>query len=403
MLKLNNTLINSKHKCTNFIKLNEISNIEDNENKIENYYKVTYSIKNKIFFVETLKQYFNKKDTFILYVNSNNINISFDLDRLNKFIEYVTLNNKDRVSDEYLLLRYGFINKKDREKRSISKDNYIEKFGIEIGTQKYNKNTNTQKQASKRSIDYWLNIYKDQNIALEKLNEYQSSHIKKHLTNKDQNYINNYNKTNSPWNIEFYIKKGFSIDESKKIISNIKKDSSLFCEEHYLNRGYNIDEAKELKQKYWIKHCYNNGTNVSKKSLLQFNEIINILNKIPNICVYYGDKETNKKEYFLYDKVNKRYFFYDLTILYGDIKLIIEYHGHKFHPDLNKLSFDDWKKWKCLFNEKIDANTKYEYDEYKQQLALDNGFQYLVIWDNDDFEENNNKIKKYIQHFIKNK
>jgi len=399
---INNTEIKNKREYLKYIRNNIIELVSDQNNDIEKYHKIKYNIIDKILFINTFKLYLNRKDTFILYVNSNNINENFNLIRLQQFIEYVKLNNKDRVSDKYLTLRYGYIKQEDRNNRSISLENYIKKFGIKIGTEKYNKNSNTQKIASKRSLNYWLKLFPDEVIAKQKLNEYQSNHIQKHLIDKSDEYINNYNKINSPWNIEFYIKKGYSIQDGTEIISNIKKDSSLFCIEHYLNRGYSLKEGKDQINKYWIQYCSQNLKQTSKQSLKQFKDILNYLFQYDDIMyIYYGDKDNNRKEYFLYDKKNKRYYFYDLTILYNDIKLIIEYNGHRFHPNKEKLSNSEWNNWKCLFNENINANYKYEYDLCKKQLALDNGFKYLTIWDNDNLIDNNNKIKQFIDNNLK--
>lgn len=401
MLIINNKIIKGHKQCTIFIKNNIITSVQDEENKIENYYKIKYNILDKVNFLNNFKKFLYKKNTFILFINSNDINNNFDLKRLKKFIEYVTNNNKDRVSDTYLKLRYGYLNTKDRDKRSISLKNYIKKYGKVVGTKKYNKNIETQKNASKRTLKYWLNLYNDKDIAKQKLKEFQQSHIKTHFKNKTQKYIDNYNKENSPWNVEFYIKKGYNKNEAKEIICNIKKDSSKFCVEHYLNRGYNKNDAIKLKSEFWLNNCHNNGTNISKASLKQFKEILKYLKKYNNnnnnnICVYYGNTDENKKEYFLYDKINKQYYFYDLTILYGDIKIIIEYHGNMFHPNKDKLTTKEWNDWKCLFNESLDADTKYKYDKIKKDVAITNGFKYLEIWDNDNFKENNNKIKRFL-------
>ena len=402
MLKLNNIEIKTKRICTNFINSKNIISIIDIENKIEEYYKINYNIIDKIQFLNLFKEYLHQKDTFILYVNSNDINVSFDIERLNNFLKYVKEHNKDRVSDKYLLLRYGYINKKDRDKRSLSKENYIKKCGNELGILKYNANIKKQKDVSKRSLKYWINLYIDENIAKEKLKEYQQSHVKKHFSDKTQEYIEKYNKENSPWKVDFYIKKGYTIDEAKKIISLDKRDSSIFCIDHYLNRGYIEKDGYNIINEQWIKYCSTNlFKNVSKASLRQFKEILKYLSEIDNICVYYGDKENNKKEYFLYDKENRQYFFYDLTILYGDIKLIIEYHGHKFHPRKDKLSLNEWNNWKCLFNDSLTADIKYKQDELKKQLAITNGFKYLEIWDNDNFKLNEQKIFKFVTENIK--
>jgi hypothetical protein len=98
----------------------------------------------------------------------------------------------------------------------------------------------------------------------------------------------------------------------------------------------------------------------------------------------------------LYDKEILKYYFYDLTILYDDIKLIIEYHGHKFHPNKEKMTQEEWYNWNMLFQNNITADMKYATDQRKKQIAIKNGFKYLEIWDNDNFNENNNKIKKFI-------
>lgn len=402
MLKLNNIEINNIKQCNNYIKNNTIKIVIDINNEIEKYYKINYNINDKVFFLNTIKNYLYKKDTFSLFINSNDINKLFDIDRLEKFIQYVTNNNKDRVSDEYLLLRYGFINKTDREKRNLSKESYIKKHGDKIGLEKYNNNKNKQKEISKRSLKYWLNLYNDENIAKQKLKEYQQSHVKTHFLDKSDEYIEQYNKKNSPWNVEFYLNKGYTFEEAKSIISLHKRDSSIFCIEHYLNRGYTEKDGYNLITQNWIKYCSNNlFKSTSKASLKQFKEILKYLEQYVNICIYYGDKENNKKEYFIYDKENKQYYFYDLTILYGDIKLIIEYHGHKFHPRKDKLTINEWNNWKCLFNESLTANIKYKQDQYKKQLSINNGFKYLEIWDNDNFIENNNKIKQFIKENLK--
>ena len=76
----------------------------------------------------------------------------------------------------------------------------------------------------------------------------------------------------------------------------------------------------------------------------------------------------------------------------------IEYNGSKFHPRKDSLTEEEWKNWRCLFNEDVDADTKYKYDCLKRDLALKNGFKYLEIWSDDDFDHN---IQKSID-FIKN-
>jgi very-short-patch-repair endonuclease len=139
-----------------------------------------------------------------------------------------------------------------------------------------------------------------------------------------------------------------------------------------------------------------------EESLKIFSVIYERIKDLTNICVYYGDPKIDKKEYFLYDKSEKRYYFYDFTILKDDLKIIIEYNGSKFHPRKYSLTEEEWKNWRCLFNEDIDADTKYKYDCKKRDLALDNGFQYLEIWSDDVFDSNIEKSIDFILQSLQN-
>lgn len=396
MILINNKEIKHSNHLSSYIRNNVIDTIIDQHNKIEEVYKVKYLINDKIRFLNIFRNYINTKSTFILYVNSNNINVDFDIDRLDKFINYVSNNKMDRLSNEYQLLRYGFINSEERNKYGLTIEKFILRYGKEIGEQKYYEHSERQKLKSKRSLQYWIDNGQTVKEAKISLKEYQSGHIIKHMSNKDDTYISEYNNRNTHWRTEYYIHRGFSEEQASQMISEMKKKSSMFCKEYYTNKGYSIEESIELSRDYWYKHCYNNGLNISKESIKLFSPIINELNKIENICIYYGDKENNKNEYFLYDKDNKKYYFYDLTILYHDIKLIIEYNGEKFHPNKEKLSVDEWNNWRCLFNEHLDADIKHKMDSDKKELAIQNGFKYLEVWSSDVIEENTNKIKYFI-------
>lgn len=399
MLIINNTVIKSKQKCTIFIKDNDIVNVSDPECIIEKYYRIGYKIEDKIYFLNIFRKYLKNRSSFIIFINSNDINKSFNLERLNSFINYVEENKMDRVSDKYLILRYGYLNTKDREIRKLTLENYIKKYGKNLGSEKYFQIQNTHKKSSKRSIEYWKNIASDTKIANEMLKEYQSSHIKKYLKNKSKEWIKRYNLENSPWNLEYYLKRNFTKLEALKKISDIKKESSKFCKEYYLKKGFSEEESEKLKSEYWFKKCRNCSYKTSKKSLKQFSNIIDLLNQIKGICIYYGDNENGYNEYFLYDNIDRKYYFYDLSILFEEKKLIVEYNGNKFHPNKEKLSNDEWLEWKSLFNE-MTAEEKYNYDVKKEKIARQNGFEYLIIWDNDSLEVNNKKILDFVTKYI---
>lgn len=110
---------------------------------------------------------------------------------------------------------------------------------------------------------------------------------------------------------------------------------------------------------------------------------------IPESLIYFG--HFNKEEYFLLD--NKNIFFYDFTIL--NLNIIIEYNGEKFHPNPN-WDIDKKNEWKCLFS-KLSYNEKYKFDEYKNKIAIENGFDIYSIYSSDDKEQFINRTKNIIE------
>jgi hypothetical protein len=400
MIICNDININSRKSLILFIKSNDIHSFSGD---LEKVLKIEYFIENKIKFIKLLKEYLFKIETFILFINSNNFNDKlFDLNRLRKFVNYVQIKPKDRMSDDYHLLRFGFINKEHRNKYGLSLDKFIKRYGEEKGEIKYKEYSQLQKNKSRYSINYWMENGYSEADSYKILSDLQSSHTKKHLENKSKEYIQEYHRSNSPWRVEYYLNRGYTEKEAKEIISKIKKESSMFCSEYYQKLGHTIEESNDLSYEYWKEHCYKNNSNVSKESLKIFSVIYERIKDLTNICVYYGDPKIDKKEYFLYDKSEKRYYFYDFTILKDDLKIIIEYNGSKFHPRKYSLTEEEWKNWRCLFNEDIDADTKYKYDCKKRDLALDNGFQYLEIWSDDVFDSNIEKSIDFILQSLQN-
>lgn len=388
-------------EISRYIIKNIVYEVIDIENTIEEYYKIGYLINDKITFLNFLGKNFNIKKRFLSYIRVNDFNIEFNSDRFSKYSDHLDKNKMDRYSDTFMLLKYGTLDNELKKLSGVGKDKFILRHGKEIGEQKYKNYCEIQKKSSKRTLEYWINQDHTIEEASILLKEYQSSHIIKHMSDKDENYIEEYNNRNTTWRPEFYIHRGFSVEQANQLISEMKKKSSMFCKEYYINKGYSLEESMEISKDYWYKHCYNTGNNISKESIKLFKPIIDELSKIENICIYYGDKENNKNEYFLYDKENKKYYFYDLTILYNDIKLIVEYNGVKFHPNKEKLTSEEWTNWRCLFTEQT-ADDKYKMDLSKKELAIQNEFKYLEVWSSETIEENTTKIISFLE-IIKNK
>lgn len=397
---LNGEKIKNRNSLSQKIKRNDVISLIDDKNELNEWFNLNFTnIDKKIIFLNIIKQY-NKKNSVVLFFNSNEFE-SFPIERFNLYMEHINKNPKDSISLNYFKLRYGDnyqeIFNESKNKKKTTLENFIKKYG-ENGEIKWNELINKQKKSSKRSIDYWIiECENDIDLAKSKLKEYQLSHREKFIKNKSKEEIKNHDLQGSPWRIEYYLYRGYSEKEGKEIISKMKKESSMFCKEYYLKNNYNLDESKSLSYEYWKKNCYNNSLNISKESLKIFKPLYDDLKlKYDNILIYFGDSENNKKEYFLYDKENKKYYFYDFTILYKGIKLIIEYQGHMFHPNREKLNENDWNNWICLFKN-IDADQKYKMDNLKKELAINNGFEYLEIWSNDSNDINIKKVKNFLK------
>ena len=102
-------------------------------------------------------------------------------------------------------------------------------------------------------------------------------------------------------------------------------------------------------------------------------------------CLYGDD------EYFLYDDVNKKIFFYDFVIL--ERNMIVEYHGSFWHANAQKDS-KDWKNPLYSYEESLQKDSK------KKILAEEQGFSYYVIW---DYQRNDKKTIVRILNINKNK
>ena len=132
----------------------------------------------------------------------------------------------------------------------------------------------------------------------------------------------------------------------------------------------------------------------SKESLLVFNPLIDWLkNHIDINEIYYGDK--NSREFFIIK--NSKTYLFDFTI--KSLKLIIEFNGIKFH--VNENWSDETKKlWSHPFK-KMKYLEAIKNDQFKKNLAEENGFKILTIWSDIPVEENVEICKQFIKNEIK--
>jgi len=182
------------------------------------------------------------------------------------------------------------------------------------------------------------------------------------------------------------------IDRYGSVIGPIKYDDyKKGCARNleFFIKKYGEKEGK-IKFKEFKKHI----GKASKESMLVFKPIINWLSNLVDVKeIYYGDD--NSREFFIVK--NSKVYLYDFTI--KSLNLIIEFNGFKFHA--NELAtIEEQKIWKHPFN-KITFQESIEYDKFKNNLAIENGFKVLTIWSNIPVEENIKICKQFIENEIK--
>jgi hypothetical protein len=270
--------------------------------------------------------------------------------------DYVKNYKKNKAtSKENFIRKYGIENgaKKFEQFQQTSKhtkEKYIKEYGNVEGIKKWEEYVHLKKITSNRSIEYWLSKYPDTEEA-----EYY----------RQEFHRNNCNTSS----VDFWVSKGMSLDDAVKKVKNIMlKKQVSFC-------------------------------SASKESLKYFKPLHDYLVKL-NKKIMLGVE--GNEEMLIYDQEHKKIRFYDFAIL--PEKLIIEFHGFKFHPNPEKLSKEEWRNWKCgqlnrdyQVTKYLTADEAYSKDLAKKQLAISKGFKYLVIWSNDCKQDNVNKIVNFLQ------
>lgn len=152
------------------------------------------------------------------------------------------------------------------------------------------------------------------------------------------------------------------------------KESSVLSKEYYLKRDIPELIANEIITDIQIERnvAINTYSKESLKFLIPIADLFFNDFEIPFENIYVGNKYRDQEYYLslndtLRKQTNRRIFFYDLTIL--DLNLIIEYHGIRFHKDLD-------------YNSTISASleeVKEEIDLLKKWYAEQRGFTVLIL------------------------
>ena len=281
--------------------------------------------------------------------------------------------NKDRGLN-FLIRKYGEENGRQRYEQRLENDRrkntlagFIERYGQTDGSAKYFEK-NKKLSVSVESLA--MNGFSEKEI-----NEIRNTHSKKsaltldnciskygeNLGNKKYNEMIENRVTH--WKSSYWIKKGFSEDESKKIISGLQtRDLNYFIKKYGDKEGN--DRYRNFNSK---RVSATRGTNVSKLENQIFSSVLKI---------YKDSQSTHTLGRYVVD------------IFVPSENLVIEVFGDYWH--CNPINWSSTEYNKTLH---MTAQEKWEKDKIRTENIQSQGYNVVVLWEN-EIKKNNFNIKE---------
>ena len=296
-----------------------------------------------------------------------------------KFHQYTAENNYCCI--EYYLKR-GYTLEEAKIQRDLNVNKAIDKIRPKISGKNNGMHSSKTSQEKRNSISpKRIEFYERKYPELS-----HEEHLK--MLQDQINKTNNSNKINHGYNttIEYYLDKGLSYEDA---YLKLKERQTTFSLQKCIDKyGEEIGHIKfAQRQKKWLNSLYknfqNNGDGRSKQSKFAKDLII-------NICKYF-EIEIPKKEFYIYDKQNKRAYAYDFHYNYH----IIEFNGDFWHCNPNIYNEDFYNKVKQKYAKDI-----WEYDKIKINLCHNYNLKTLTIWESEYNENKEETLQKCIK-FLK--
>lgn len=207
------------------------------------------------------------------------------------------------------------------------------------------------------------------------LQEIESHYLKTSLTGQKKT-VNLRKKSDSPYNkkqtLEFWLKETGCEKKAKEKLDYYKRSNSPFCIEFWLKKGLSKSEGEALISERAVK----GAIGALKKSSQPKTEknIIKILNTNSiEFTTQYKITLSDKQKYY-----NKRCYIYDFYI--PKYNLIIECHGLFWHAHPSLYKTNDILKFP---RGHIKASDVWKADDHKKNIAVEKKYNYLVIWENE--------------------
>lgn len=227
----------------------------------------------------------------------------------------------------------------------------IIKYGEEDGLRRYRDINQKKSKSSKK--DVYVKKLLDSGYSF---NEIQNMILDRWSHTSLRAFISRYGEKEGNLKYTEYVKK-------------MRKNNPL-CLEYYEERNISKETALEIiTEMTWERN--KKTSRFSKESLIYLDKLNDILTKRGHQCLYKYDElglRLTKDEYDLYQK--NKFFFYDFYV--PDLNLIVEYHGVRFHSDI------DYESTLLVNGDEI-KNVEYNRDFYKKWLAEQRGYKVFII------------------------
>lgn len=307
------------------------------------------------------------------------------------------INFENKLNFEYWLLK-GLSYKDSFNEISLIRKK-LNKLGDKISPREHLKITRDMsdseiddffRKCSNLTIEYWFNLGFSEDDSKVKVSEMQTKNSEK-FSIKRKNQPSLYSATTST-QVGFWLHKGFSEEEAKNKVSERQSTFSLVkCIKRYGEK----DGTKRFieRQSKWINSIHKNGNmcnGYSKVSQNLFSSLTRAYKNEEKDMLRFA--EHNNEFSILRD--DNQYYSYDFTDLKR--KKIIEYNGDSFHANPKIYNEHDTPN---PFNKEIKSSDIWLYDKIKENKAIENGYEVLVIWDS-ELKKNKEKVINKCLNFL---
>ena len=341
----------------------------------------------------------------------NKINLTDNLDKYLSEIEYIEIHYNSLTHDDMAiickLMSRGLDNichrwQHGKTLHSSSLERFIIHFGDINGPTEYAKTNQKKKAGLPNTIDYWVSLGYTVEDATKKITDVQTARSRRSPAAQPGSKL-------SHRSLDYWLNKGFPLDEAMARVRQVQTTNGL---QYYIDKYGLIDGEQKFKNRinkwqhsrktnpnYKIS-CYMQGHGFDQYVIRHGDDAERKWKEYKTRFAHRGSKESavclapildwlidnnveynfgpHNSEYIIVS--HKRAWYFDLTI--PSLKVIVEYHGERFHPNPAVLSIDEWNNWKNPYNNET-AEVQHQRDCYKRQLAELHGFTYFEVYSSD--------------------